>query len=713
MRKKGALIILFLMGYGGHILAQSAIDSLRERGTNSEIETSEQVAALNRLVSTFMRSFQKDSMIFYSDIAVEKARTAGDKELLLSALYYNAIAYDRVNPDKMRLVLQEYLQIAEGLGDQAAWARGLKMESDLASDDGDLEEAILLLTEAIQILEPLVEGDSTGAYARWIGQYRHNIASKHYSMQHFDQALEIATLNEEYAKEIGYQDLQLRVGQMIAAIYSSLAVNAELNNLQLDTQKYYQLSIEYAKDFLKKAIELNHLRFEGYGYSTVGNSYMKLGQLDSAKYYLSKSIPIALQTQEYDGYANRLNLLGGVEFELRNFERAEEHFLTALEVARDIKDPVVEVQILNNLAKTSIEAGRLNTARSYAAQSIDLSLRIKRYGSTAIAYGYLKELEEQSGNLSAALDAYENQVQYQDSIEKSENLARFEELQTKYETEKIEAENELLVQQGQLQALQIRNRNIQIVLAVALLLLVSAGGFFWYRIKLSRQQKIMQDANQRLLTLQMNPHFLFNTLVTIQSFVIQNRDRLEVADFIAEYAKVTRVVLEFSRKTLVSLQEEIELLKDFLTLQQVRTSNKFEYEFVIDEALEEISNIYLPPLVAQPFIENAIEHGIIPSSVKGGKIRIEFKKHGERMRVLVEDNGAGISPEGSSKSHKSLSTKITDERFALLQQLTKKSFTYQIVNKMEEQEGKGVRVEFEIPILTEKFKEQLTASLTI
>lgn len=203
---------------------------------------------------------------------------------------------------------------------------------------------------------------------------------------------------------------------------------------------------------------------------------------------------------------------------------------------------------------------------------------------------------------------------------------------------------------------------------------------------------------QRLLRSQMNPHFIFNSLTAIQSFIYKNEPK-ESGKYLAAFARLVRAILENSREEYITLSREVQWLDNYLKLQQLRFENKFDYTIRVPDDLD-LETTLLPPMLTQPAIENALEHGLKNIDYKG-VVEVEFKKENNYLIVSVKDNGVGISasqvavpadPKGDK--HTSLATIITKERLELLnkRKLRKISFDISPV------EPKGTLITFAIPL---------------
>ena len=194
----------------------------------------------------------------------------------------------------------------------------------------------------------------------------------------------------------------------------------------------------------------------------------------------------------------------------------------------------------------------------------------------------------------------------------------------------------------------------------------------------------------------MNPHFLFNALSAIQSFLFDKADAQIAIQYLSKFAGLMRQVLEHSREPFITLEEEIQTLDNYLALQQLRHNHAFDYEISVSPDIQKWETL-IPPIMAQPFVENAIEHGQI-HLMEDGKIKVHFEKTDNQLTVTVEDNGVGRTKskiQSKTKKHRSLATTITQERIQLLKKLKKQPFAFSIKDLPE----RGTQVIFQYPII--------------
>lgn len=201
----------------------------------------------------------------------------------------------------------------------------------------------------------------------------------------------------------------------------------------------------------------------------------------------------------------------------------------------------------------------------------------------------------------------------------------------------------------------------------------------------------------------MNPHFIFNTLNSIQYYMYQH-DKLATNNYLTKFSNLMRKVLDNSQHTTVPLSDELSALKLYLELESIRFKDKFDYEIKIDEDIDPLM-YKIPTMLIQPYVENSISHGLIPLEGKG-TVRIDLELKEDYILCIIEDNGIGreASKERNQKKgniHNSLGTQITKSRLDLVNELYGTSLKIIYTDlKNENGDPEGTRVEFHIPILT-------------
>jgi LytS/YehU family sensor histidine kinase len=213
----------------------------------------------------------------------------------------------------------------------------------------------------------------------------------------------------------------------------------------------------------------------------------------------------------------------------------------------------------------------------------------------------------------------------------------------------------------------------------------------------------ISEVTQANLRQQMNPHFIFNTLNSIQYYMYQH-DKLATNNYLTKFSSLMRKVLENSQHTSVPLRDELDALNLYLELEMIRFKDKFEYEINIDEEIDTL--LYkVPTMLMQPYVENSICHGLMPGEGKGS-LRIDLKLENEYILCTIEDNGIGREAayerrKMSNHNHNSLGTQIVSSRLDLVNALYGTSLKTIYTDLMNENgEPAGTRVEIQIPILS-------------
>mgnify|MGYP002629103083 CR=1 FL=1 len=298
-------------------------------------------------------------------------------------------------------------------------------------------------------------------------------------------------------------------------------------------------------------------------------------------------------------------------------------------------------------------------------------------------------------------EAYGIMVQYKnatDTLSSEENVRILNDIETKYETEKKEQQLRDLGQQHQISELKIKQRNIWIIVLIVLAFSIATGIFFVSRQRLLKQERKTLENRLLSLRVQLNPHFIFNALTAVQNYMLSGKDLREATKYLSNFAKVMRAFLEYNQEEQISLDKELHALELYVGIQKLRFSNGFEFDIELDEEIIP-EEVLVPPMIMQPLIENAIEHGI--RNMENGRISLSYKLKDDYLIMKVADNGIGrqraadAAPKVNDKT--SLATKITQERISLLNRKGIGAYTFDITDGNED--GTGTVIIFKIPYI--------------
>jgi ligand-binding sensor domain-containing protein len=247
-------------------------------------------------------------------------------------------------------------------------------------------------------------------------------------------------------------------------------------------------------------------------------------------------------------------------------------------------------------------------------------------------------------------------------------------------------------------------------LGLGILLFIITYVIYKHRIKIIQQQeeekteinKRISESELKALRAQMNPHFMFNAINSIQNFVLKN-DSKSAQKYLTKFARLIRSVLENSKHELVWLNKEVEALELYIELEALRASFCFDYEIIIEDSLN-AENLFIPPMIIQPYIENAILHGIIPLTERRGFLSIKFSKEGSVLKCTIDDNGIGRKKakdikERKQLSHQSMGMNVTQDRIDILNKQNNSLLTKVVViDKFSNDKAMGTTIEITINI---------------
>lgn len=427
-------------------------------------------------------------------------------------------------------------------------------------------------------------------------------------------------------------------------------------------------------------------------YNSLGGIEVQKEDYDKALLYYDTLMLISSQADYYQGVSAALTNSAGVFRQMGDAEKALE---LALEAEQYFGENPYDIIFSNNFkAELYQQLGQHRNSLDLAKKNINID-EIEHYSGERLKCLLL--LYEENFILSD----YEQACYWSDSLRKAESFYRdedvrqsIEELETRYETEKKEQKIELLTAENRLKNQRI---NAGIGIMGALLVVIFLISYI-QRIRKKQAALVQNDLQQQVLRSQMNPHFIFNVLGSIQNYMLQN-DTRAASGYLAQFASLTRATLENSAAESISLGDEIGMLKDYIELEKMRSPGKFDFVLEYDDDLE-LDLIQIPPMLVQPFVENSIKHGFRGLDRKG-LLELGVFDKGDWVEFSIQDNGGGIQKEWAElKKHQSMALEIFEKRSRLIQHKIRKEFSYKLENLKDLDPGiSGVKVSINIPIL--------------
>ena len=433
-------------------------------------------------------------------------------------------------------------------------------------------------------------------------------------------------------------------------------------------------------------------------------------QYDSALYYHQK----ALARDTANNYAHIV--LGEIYLHQKKYREALDMFKRAALFLKTNNGRKDLLRVLPDMAKVYAAQKNYQAALYYAQQGLalaqatgarqyiadDLKLLSAIYGTMGVsksAFFYLKQymaLKDSllSDQLKAKLFGYKSKVENEKKQDQIEGLKK----------EKLVSQQQLQLQQQRLQqASLLRKILIAGIFSFVLLDII----LFRNSILKRRNEKLQNERTQaalqqktvelemQALRAQMNPHFIFNCLSSINAFILKNESE-SASDYLTKFSRLIRMVLANSKKIVIPLEDELEMLRLYLEMERLRFQYSFNYTINFKNEIDG-ENIFIPPLLLQPFAENAIWHGLMHKE-GNGHLDIELGVEEKILTCTITDNGigrhkAGMIKSKSAEKQKSMGLQITAERLALLNQ-EEETKTFFNIEDLSDEEGNaaGTRV---------------------
>ena len=456
----------------------------------------------------------------------------------------------------------------------------------------------------------------------------------------------------------------------------------------------YDEAIKYSHLALEKNLKTKNNLPVSKCYANLAIFHNAAKNVDSAAYYQKKAVELNRELKNYEGLVNNLVILSSINSDLGNIKAAIINLEDADKIAREMNLDLQRFEILINFCYAFNKEKRYTEAITKADELITLSASKNRVDKLSKAYKEKYTALYGLGKYKEATEWLEKSIAISDSLKKEENEKNLQQLLVKYETEKKEEEIKRMTTEAQIKDLTIRQRNIQLVSVIVGLVVAIGLGFLLFRNYKIKKEFELLDLKQRFYRAQINPHFLFNALGSVQGFFYDKTDPNKAAGYLSRLSKLMRQILENTFDNQVSLAEEKTLMENYLEIQKVRMGNRFDYEIEMDDDLRDV---LIPSMITQPFLENAVEHGFKELTGRNGKINILISEINNMLQIKIEDNGTGLSEKKEPSEHKSRAMDITWERLKLLGKTKKKNANFEVTDNATNG-GVGVTVLINLPI---------------
>ncbi|MBI5539168.1 MAG: tetratricopeptide repeat protein [Bacteroidia bacterium] len=491
---------------------------------------------------------------------------------------------------------------------------------------------------------------------------------------------------------------------------------------------YYMSNLGKAEEYYLKSL---HLLQNTNNFSEIANIYNNLGTVYNDKKNYNQAIKCykeAIKLREtcgnIKGVAVSYNNLGNTYGHVKKYDLAIKNYSISLDLKKKLNEKEGIAITLGNIASMYIELNKNKEALSCLNEMLEIANSINSLPQKRYAYEYFSIAYENVNDFKKALYYQKLLIVAKDSLLNEDLRKQIADINIKYETEKKEKQISYLINENKIKTLESNKKKEELetnqvitywLLSAGIMLIVII--IFSYILvlykgkqKRGKLEKDLIQYMQKAVNQQMNPHFIFNTLNSIQYYLLNN-DKISSSKYISKFSKLMRLTLDNSQTTLIPLFTEIEALQLYLELEQVRYKNKFQFELIIDNDID-VESTYIPPLIIQPHIENAIWHGLMHlENDKEGRINVKFENSNNILLCYIEDNGIGRKRAEEIKAlykpeHKSLGTKITNSRIEIINQMFNRKIEINYVDLYDiNNNPKGTKVEILFPFFS-KFNNE-------
>lgn len=454
--------------------------------------------------------------------------------------------------------------------------------------------------------------------------------------------------------------------------------------------EYHKAALEIAESS-KKQTETN-LRNIAVSYNSIGNLYLTLKQGDLAAEQFQKALLIERKVGNKLGLAINYQNLGGIFEDKNQLDSALVNYRKSLGYNEEIDSDLGRMICNNSIAQVLLKQNKptealklvlpsMNTAEEFGdnfyiawtsknigwaylelnelpeakwhlERCIDVATKNNLRSHLAEAYGYLSLAYEKQGDYKNALINNRKKSEYEEQYLNKENQQYIADLILKYDSEKKKNQIDLLEKENELVNIKLGQNRKLLIFTLILGLLTAVILYVLYRqYKIGNERKLL-EVEQKMMRSQMNPHFIFNSLNSIKLYIISN-EKDKAVYYLNKFSKLIRTILANSKEKEITLADELTTMELYLNIENIRFSNKINYIVEVDEEID-TDSIKIPSLILQPFLENAIWHGL---SLREGEKKLAINvRNSAEDKVLIEivDNGIGRKRSGEIKARKTL-----------------------------------------------------------
>lgn len=529
-----------------------------------------------------------------------------------------------------------------------------------------------------------------------------------------------ARYDQDYALAVKYYLEALKIAETENDLRNIAIASNGLGNSLSFVDGREDEAINYFMQALKTERERGNMRGTAMNLLSVGSYYIRLGEHDHARQILDELLEINQTSNDQHGLAITYEYFGHNYFEEGVYlDEAAEYFTRALTLFKSMNNMLKVADVHLHLGSLFETKNNSSMALNHYNKAMDAAGLIQNKSLIARSAERLSSVFEKTGRYKDALENLKLAEINKDSIGLIEQESVIQGLKMKYDFEKKENEINLLranqeVQNAEIVAQNERFKKARVIYAFVflvflsitlLIILILRNLYLKEHIRLQeeeqKQERLEQEYQRNIwkaeilaTRMQLNPHFLFNCLNSVKYFIQKNESRKAI-NYVVTLSRYIREILQNGKLQTVSLNEELELIKKYVELEASRFDQQLEFSVHLqnlDESM--LSSVNIPPMILQPFVENAIWHGLVPSQSSSKKLIVSIHRNIKELVISLEDNGVGRSERKlNGLTHKGLGTKITDDRIALFNKMTENILLTETIDlKNDNQEPAGTRV---------------------
>jgi tetratricopeptide (TPR) repeat protein len=636
-------------------------------------------AALALGMAYFSKYNPGDSAVYYNNLAFDIYNESGDIVGKARALYCLAYVYSLKGMlDESEQYSRLSLNNFEEADDKRGMVNALSALTYLARQKSDFNSALEMTNRAIETARSINDTVPLADALNTLGNIYKDMLLFNEAIDSYFDALELWELKKDTSG--------------LAIAYGSIA-------LMYFYQQEYDRALEFNLKKLPISEQTGDLWEQSKTLNNISQIYSAREMQDSSLYYLRKCLELNEKMNYRSGIANVCHNIAAAYYMKGNPDSATYYITRSICIAEDINDPQLPTYLIT-LARSQRGRSDYNGALANARKAYLMAVEQNDPIVVSSAAGLLSDIYSETGRKELAYDYLKEYHTINDSINNNEFLKKVTrlEIQNEYDRKQEAAEfehrQELIISEN-----RIKQQNLYVKGLIILLVLLVVISLFYIRNTRLKARYARIDLEQRLLRAQMNPHFIFNSLCAVQDLILANQPE-KANTFLVKIASLMRNILENSREEFIPLEKEIETLKLYLDVQQLRFESGFEYNFNVASPID-TENISVPPMLAQPCLENSVEHGLLPGKNRG-KIEVNYKIEDELLKLEVTDNGIGRKQAADEKNKgiqkTSLSTTLIKERLEFFRKkLKSRNISYEITDLFEKSKPSGTKVVIMMP----------------